>query len=88
MTAHTTISGVGNMLDADTTIYGGEIYTQRRPKNSNTIICFKEKNKNIPFLFDARFIKDTIRHKYNIEEPVPAIAASPVVNNASKPLIK
>lgn len=66
--AHTSgnINSFGT-LDATTTFSGGQINTIRKPISSNTIICFKDKPKDVQFVFDAEYVKKSIQSKYELD---------------------
>lgn len=70
--AHTTgdlnIHGSYGTYSETTSFSGGQINTIRKPRAFNTIICFKDKPKNMQFVFDAAFIKQSIRSKYKLNE--------------------
>jgi hypothetical protein len=60
--------GHGNMAygSATTTTYGGQTYIIRKPSATNTIICFKEKPGITGLVFDAEFVKKSLKQKYGI----------------------
>ena len=50
------------------TAYGGyQTYTTSKPSASNTIVCFKEKPEG--FSYNAKFIKESFREKYQLNKP-------------------
>ncbi len=63
---------------ATTTVTGGQINTIRKPRSSNTIICFKDKPKDVQFIFDAEFVKESIQSKYELHEEAEDTEQSPV----------
>ena len=72
-TSHTTASayGTGNYAygNATTTTTGGQTYNISKPSASNTIVCFKEKPESI-FTYNAQFIYNNVRQKYDIHDDV------------------
>jgi hypothetical protein len=69
-TSHTTASahGFGNSAygSATTTTTGGQTFLVSKPSSTNTIVCFKEKPKNV-FSYNAKFIYKNINEKYDIK---------------------
>lgn len=45
---------------------GSQTYLVSRPSSTNTIVCFKEKPKNV-FSYNAKFIYKNINEKYDIK---------------------
>ena len=45
---------------------GGDTYLISKPSSTNIIACFKKKPKNQTFIYDAEFISNSIRNKYNL----------------------
>tara|TARA_R110001583_G_scaffold70105_1_gene198658 strand:+ start:96 stop:593 length:498 start_codon:yes stop_codon:yes gene_type:complete len=70
-TYNTTASvyGSGNYAygTARTTQYGGQSYNVSKPSTSNTIVCFKEKPKDV-MSYNANFIYKNVRNKYDIQD--------------------
>jgi hypothetical protein len=60
--------GYGNTAygSATTTTYGGQTYMIRKPSATNTIVCFKEKPEVAGLVFDAEFVKKSLKQKYGI----------------------
>jgi hypothetical protein len=60
--------GYGNTAygSATTTTYGGQTYIIRKPRTTNTIICFKEKPEVAGLVFDTEFVKKSLKQKYDI----------------------
>lgn len=60
--------GYGNTAygSATTTTYGGQTYIIRKPSATNTIICFKEKPEISGLVFDAEFVKKSLKQKYGV----------------------
>lgn len=75
-TANTTGSayGSGNYVSGNatttanstTTTSGGNVTTYEKPRETNTIVCYKEKPENV-FSYNAQFIYNEIARKYDIE---------------------
>jgi len=63
------VYGYGNTAygSAHTTTYGGQTYLIRKPSATNTIACFKEKPETSGLVFDAEFVKKSLRQKYGID---------------------
>jgi hypothetical protein len=55
----------GNTVRGKVTTYGGNTYTISKPRNSNTILCFKEKPDGISY--DVNLVIPSIKAKYSIE---------------------
>ncbi len=53
--------------NSTTTTSGGNVTTSEKPRETNTIVCFKEKPQNT-FSYNARFIYNEIAKKYDIEQ--------------------
>jgi hypothetical protein len=70
MTSHTRVhvNVSGNYATGSATTYsdGGETYLISKPRAANTILCFKEKPEASVIIFDAEFVKKSIRHKYRL----------------------
>ena len=70
--AHTTGNvntyGGSSNISATTTFTGGQINTIRKPRSFNTIICFENKPKDVQFVFDAEFLKQSIQSKYELNK--------------------
>lgn len=58
-------SSVNGLLT--TTYTGGQTVHTKKPKTSNTIICYKDKPKDVSMVFDAAFIKKSIKQKYGMK---------------------
>jgi hypothetical protein len=60
--------GYGNRAygSATTTTSGGQTYIIRKPSATNTIVCFKEKPEIAGLVFDAEFVKKSLKQKYGI----------------------
>jgi hypothetical protein len=63
-----TVSGNGNSatFNATITTHSGKTMLVAKPKSNCTILCYEEKPKNIDPVFDAKFVANSIRKKYNI----------------------
>lgn len=46
---------------------GGQTFNIRKPSAKNTIVCFKEKPVNQPIVYEAQFIVDSLRKKYEAD---------------------
>jgi hypothetical protein len=53
---------------ATTTTYGGETETISKPSTTNTIMCFKDKPEASGIIFDAEFVKKSLKDKYGITD--------------------
>jgi hypothetical protein len=53
---------------ATTQTYGGQTYNISKPRTSNTIVCFKEKPTISAMVYNAEFIRDSIREKRGMNE--------------------
>lgn len=62
--------GSGNYAygSATTTTYGGQTYFISKPRDADTILCFKEKPKINGLIFDAVFVSRSIRKKYGMKQ--------------------
>lgn len=60
--------GSGNYVygSATTTTSGGQTYLITKPSATNMIVCYKEKPQVDGLVFDAEFVKASIRGKYGI----------------------
>jgi hypothetical protein len=56
---------------ATTTTYGGQTYLISKPRTSNMILCLKEKPEGNQFVFDASFLKKSLRQKYELDNNLP-----------------
>lgn len=69
-TSHTTGSAVvsGNYIhgSATTTSHGGKTYVSSKPRENNTILCFKDKPDIEGLVFEATFIIKSIKAKYGM----------------------
>jgi hypothetical protein len=54
--------------NATTTTYGGQTYLISKPRATNTILCFKDKPENGGLVFDAQFVSNSIRQKYQLNK--------------------
>jgi hypothetical protein len=65
-----TMYGYGNTADgsARTSTYGDQTFVIQEPSSTNTILCFKEKPDVIGLIFDADFVKKSLRQKYGITD--------------------
>ncbi|HZF20493.1 MAG TPA: hypothetical protein VE008_12405 [Burkholderiales bacterium] len=63
------VYGYGNTAygSATTTTYGGQTYIIRKPSTTNTIVCFKDKPETAGLVFDAEFVKKSLRQKYGLD---------------------
>lgn len=52
---------------AKTTYYGGNTYTTSKPRARKVIVCFKEKPNRPELIYDARFVVQSIKEKYETE---------------------
>lgn len=64
------VYGYGNTAygSARTTTYGGQSYIIQKPSTTNTIVCFKDKPETAGLVFDAEFVKRSLREKYAIDD--------------------
>ena len=60
--------GTGNYAygSATTTTYGGQTYFISKPRDTNTILCFKEKPEINGLVFEAEFVSRSLKQKYEI----------------------
>ena len=49
------------------TVTGSQTHTFTKPSSQNTIVCFREKPTDRPMVFEAEFVKQSIREKWEIE---------------------
>lgn len=63
-----TVSSYGNTsyLNATTRTTGGDTFTVAKPSSTNTIICFNGKPEINAFVYDARFVFNSLAAKYGI----------------------
>lgn len=52
---------------ATTTTTGGQTYSFSKPRTTNTIVCFKDKQEIGILVYDATFIVKSIKEKYEIK---------------------
>lgn len=52
---------------AKTTYYGGNTYTTSKPRARKVIVCFKEKPNRPELIYDAQFVVQSIKEKYETE---------------------
>ena len=83
-TYHTTGSayGTGNYANFNATTYqtGGQTYHYAKPSKSNTILLLNEKPESA-FVFDAEFIYNSIRKKYEIGQEAETMPEAPKEEN-------
>ncbi len=62
------VYGYGNTAygSATTTTDGGRTYIISKPSATNTIVCFKKKPNVAGLVFDAEFVKKSLKQKYDI----------------------
>lgn len=60
------ISGTGSS-SSHSTITGGQTYHYSKPRQTNTIICFKERPIADGIIYNAQFIHDSLSQKYGIK---------------------
>lgn len=53
---------------ATTQTYGGQTYNISKPRTSNTIVCFEDKAEINAMVYNAEFIRDSIREKRGMNE--------------------
>lgn len=53
---------------ATTTYQGGQTFIYQKPSTSNTIVCFKEQPAHVPMAYDAAFLRNSLRKKYEMKE--------------------
>jgi hypothetical protein len=51
-----------------TNTYGGQTYLTSKPRATNTIFCFEDRPENGELVFDAQFISNSIRQKYQLNK--------------------
>jgi hypothetical protein len=51
---------------ATTTTYGGQTYLISKPSSTNTIVCFKEQPEVNVLVYEAEYVRNSIRQKYGI----------------------
>jgi hypothetical protein len=63
-----TMYGYGNTVEgsARTSTYGGQTFVIQEPGTTNTILCFKEKPDVVGLMFEAEFVKESLKQKYGI----------------------
>ena len=63
-----TTYGYGNTVEgsARTSTYGGQTFVIQEPGTTNTILCFKEKPDVVGLIFEAEFVKESLKQKYGI----------------------
>ncbi len=63
------VTSYGNTAygSARTTTTGGQSFIIKKPSSSNTIVCFNGKPENGMFVYDAKFIYDSLTAKYGIK---------------------
>src|SRR5262245_13545958 len=63
-----TMYGNGNTAYgmARTSTYGGQTFVMHQPSTTNMILCFKEKPDIAGLIFDAEFVKNSLKQKYGI----------------------
>jgi len=54
--------------NTQTTTYGGQTFIITKPRNTNVILCFREKPDISGLLYDASFIESSIRGKYSMPD--------------------
>jgi len=64
------VYGTGNYAygSATTTTRGGQTYLMSKPRANNTIVCYKDKPQTNNIVYEARFVANSIKTKYGIEE--------------------
>lgn len=71
-TAYTTGSAntYGNTTygSATTTYQGGQTFIYQKPSTSNTIVCFKEQPQIDGLVYDAAFLRASLRKKYRMKD--------------------
>jgi len=72
-TSHTTgsayKSGSSVYGNATTNTYGGQTFIISAPSANNTIVLYKEKPKINGLVYDASFLKKSIKQKYGLDKP-------------------
>lgn len=65
-----TMYGYGNTANgsARTSTYGGQTFVIQEPSMTNTILCFKEKPDVVGLIFEAEFVKKSLKQKYGITD--------------------
>ena len=53
---------------ATTQTYGGQTYNISKPRTFNTIVCFEDKPTINEMVYNAGFIRDSIREKRGMNE--------------------
>ena len=52
---------------ATSTQYGGQVYNVKKPRVTAVILCFEERPDLEATIFNAEYIKESVRSKYNIK---------------------
>ena len=68
-TSHSyTMYGYGNPVNESesTSTSGSQTFATQKPSPTNTILCFKEKPDVVGLIFDAEFVKKSLKQKYSI----------------------
>lgn len=53
---------------ARTSTYGNQTFVIQKPRPTNTILCFKEKPDIVDQIFEAEFVKTSLKQKYGITD--------------------
>ena len=67
-TGNVNVSGNSATVNATTYSYGGQTYFFSKPSTNNLILCFKEKPEVNGLIFNAEFVKKSIRQKYGLNK--------------------
>ena len=70
-TSHSyTMYGYGNTSNgsARTSTSGSQTFAIQEPSPTNTILCFKEKPDVVGLIFEAEFVKTSLKQKYGITD--------------------
>jgi uncharacterized protein YceK len=63
-------SVVGNSIygSSTSTTYGGQAFTTSKPRETDTIVCFKDKPDVNGLVYDANFLVTSLKQQYNIKD--------------------
>ena len=66
VTSSTTATISGNTISGSTQYYGGDTFFYKKPRASNTIVCFRSKPDLGGLIYDANFLVRSLKSKYSI----------------------
>ena len=65
-TSSTSATISGNTISGSTQYYGGQTFFYKKPRASNTIVCFRSKPDLGGLIYDANFLVRSLKSKYSI----------------------